>query len=124
MAADTNILTADSKERFPFPREVRFKRSAHSAVPTLLAWMLGGFVKISPKWSPGQPQMEPELRKNRAKIPKSAVWHLKCSQVGSRRDHSQRASLQIVVFWVPLETPDRTKIDQWTYKVRQDLFFN
>ena len=36
MAADTNNLTADSKERFPFPREVRFNRSAHSAVPTLM----------------------------------------------------------------------------------------
>ena len=41
MAADINIFTADSKLRFPFPREVRFKRSAHSAVPTLVAWMLG-----------------------------------------------------------------------------------
>ena len=26
MAADINILTANSKERFPFPREVRFNR--------------------------------------------------------------------------------------------------
>ena len=26
MAADTNILTADLKERFPFPRDVRFNR--------------------------------------------------------------------------------------------------
>ena len=32
MVADINTLTADSKERFPFPREVRFNRSAHSAV--------------------------------------------------------------------------------------------
>ena len=38
MAADTNILTADSKERFPFPREVRFNRYAHSAVPSLVDW--------------------------------------------------------------------------------------
>ena len=36
MAADTNILTADLKERFPFPREVRFNRYAHSAVPSLV----------------------------------------------------------------------------------------
>ena len=28
MAADTNILTADLKERFPFPREVRFQGGA------------------------------------------------------------------------------------------------
>ena len=34
MTADINIFTADSKLRFPFPREVRFNRSAHSAVPT------------------------------------------------------------------------------------------
>ena len=61
-------------------------------------------LKISPKWSPGQPQMEPERRKNRAKIPKSAVWHLKCSQVGSSRDHNQRAWPQIIDFWVPLGT--------------------
>ena len=100
-----------------------FKRSAHSAVPTLVAWMLGGLVKISPKWSPRQPQMEPELRKNRAKIPKNAVWHLKCSQVGSSRDHNQRAWPQIIDFWVHLGTPNRPKIDQWTYKVRQVLFF-
>ena len=47
MAADTNILTADLKERFPFPREVRFNRSAHSAVPTwiiecLVDWRIEG----------------------------------------------------------------------------------
>ena len=36
MAADTSILTAYSKERFPLPREVRFNRFAHSAVPTLM----------------------------------------------------------------------------------------
>ena len=36
MGAGINILTADSKERFPFPREVRFNRSVHSAVPTLM----------------------------------------------------------------------------------------
>ena len=30
MAADTNILTADSKERFPFPREVRFSKGGAS----------------------------------------------------------------------------------------------
>ena len=100
-----------------------FKRSAHSAVPTLVAWMLGGLGKISPKWSPGQPQMEPELRKNRVKITKHAIWHLDCSQVGSRSDHNQGASPQIIDFWVPLGTPNRPKIDQWTYKVRQVMFF-
>ena len=42
MTADINIFTADSKLRFPFPREVRFKRSAHSAVPTSVVWMFGG----------------------------------------------------------------------------------
>ena len=38
MAADINILTPDSKLRFPFPREVRFNRYAHSAVPSLVDW--------------------------------------------------------------------------------------
>ena len=38
MTAAINIFTADSKLRFPFPREVRFNRYAHSAVPSLVDW--------------------------------------------------------------------------------------
>ena len=38
MAAGINIFTADSKLRFPFPREVRFNRYAHSALPSLVDW--------------------------------------------------------------------------------------
>ena len=62
MTAAINIFTADSKLRFPFPREVRFKRSAHSAVPTLVAWMLGGLedwggfvLKTQMKYLMGEP---------------------------------------------------------------------
>ena len=38
MTADINIFTADSKLRFPFPREVRFNRYAQTAVPILVDW--------------------------------------------------------------------------------------
>ena len=66
--------------------------------------------------------MEPEWRKNRVKIEKNAVWHLKCSQVGSRRGRGQCADHQIVDFGVPLGTPNRPKIDLWTPKCGRACF--